>query len=53
MKKIALFGVLLAFFCIVNHTEANDNMNALNAKEQKIYGTRRHAETENRAGGRA
>lgn len=36
MKKIALFGVLLAFFCIVNHTEANDNMNALNAKEQKI-----------------
>ena len=36
MKKLTLFGVLLAFFCITNHMEANDNMNALNTKEQKI-----------------
>ena len=36
MKKIALFGILLAFFGIVNDTEAKDTMNALNTKEQKI-----------------
>ena len=36
MKKIAFFGLLLSIFCIVNHLEANDNMNALNTKEQKI-----------------
>ena len=36
MKKIALFGTLLSIFCTVNHLEANDTMNALNTKEQKI-----------------
>ena len=36
MKKITLFGILLSFFCIVNYSEANDNMNALNQKEQKL-----------------
>ena len=35
MKKIALFGILLSIFCIVN-MEAKDKMNALNMKEQKI-----------------
>ena len=36
MKKIALFGILLSFFCIVNQTEANDKMNSLNNKERSI-----------------
>ena len=36
MHKIALLGIFLALFCICNHTEAKDKMNALNTKEQKI-----------------
>ncbi len=36
MKKIALSGIILALFCIVNHSEANDTMNALNQKERKL-----------------
>lgn len=36
MKKIALLGILFAFFCIVNPMEANDNMNELNEKERNI-----------------
>ena len=36
MRRIALLGIILSFFCIINHTEAKDKMNALNMKEQKI-----------------
>lgn len=36
MKRITLSGIMLALFCIVNCSEANDNMDALNRKEQKI-----------------
>ena len=36
MKKITLFGIILSFFCIVNDSEASDNMDALNQKEQKL-----------------
>ena len=36
MKKMTLLGIIFAFFCIINHTEAKDRMNALNTREQKI-----------------
>ncbi len=36
MKKFTWLGALLAFFCILNPARANDTMDALNPKEQKI-----------------
>ena len=36
MKKIALLGILLAFFCTANQTEAKNSMNTLDAKETAL-----------------
>ena len=36
MRKIVLLGIFLSCFGIINHTEANGKMNALNPKEQQI-----------------